>query len=48
MPASGVIITVAGRIDDKGFQQAKIMTENLMSVFPEVDLDCVGMGPARP
>jgi peptidyl-prolyl cis-trans isomerase-like 6 len=43
MPASGVIITVAGRIDDKGFQQAKIMTENLMSVFPEVDLECVGM-----
>jgi peptidyl-prolyl cis-trans isomerase-like 6 len=43
MPASGVLITVAGRIDDKGFQQAKVITENLMSVFPEVDLECVGM-----
>lgn len=47
MPGAAITITVAGRIDCKYFQQARVITENLCAVRAEITGDIVEMVEAE-
>lgn len=47
MPGPEITITVAGKIDDEAFQQARVITENLCAVRAEITGDIVEMVEAE-
>jgi cyclophilin family peptidyl-prolyl cis-trans isomerase len=47
MPGPAITITVAGKIDDEAFQQARVITENLCAVRAEITGDIVEMVEAE-
>jgi len=47
MPGTAITITVAGKIDDPAFQQARVVTENLCAVRAEITAEIVEMVEAE-